>query len=74
MSIFRVQCDYLNGIWTKDHPHPVVEVLAATAKEAAELVCGMKLKTRGHAGQYSAKVWPVGGVRDAHQIAHFYSA
>jgi len=74
MSIFRVKRDYLNGMWIKNHPNPVVEVMAVDAKNAAEIVCGVPLKTRGHGGEYCAKVWPLGGVRHAHQIAHFYSA
>jgi len=40
MSIFRVKRDYLNGMWIKNHPNPVVEVMAVDAKNAAEIVCG----------------------------------
>jgi hypothetical protein len=71
MKTFRVKLDYVDGKWIKNHPRPVVEVLAATAKEAAELACGETLRSKG---RYRAQVWPLGGVRHAHQISHFYSA
>ena len=74
MTVFRVKRDYLNGKWIENHPNPVIEVRASNAKEAAEFACGTTLKTRGHAGEYRAKVWPLGGVRYAHEIAHFYTA
>jgi hypothetical protein len=74
MPVFNVKVDYDCGKWVKDHPRPVVEVLAASAKDAAELVCGVELRSKGHANEYRAQVWPLGGVRHAHQIAHFYSA
>lgn len=73
MKTFRVKLDYVDGKWVKNHPRPVVEVLAATAKEAAELACGETLRSKGRAGEYRAQVWPFGGVRHAHQISHFYS-
>ena len=74
MKMFRVKVDYAGGKWVKNHPQPVVEVLASNAKEAAELACGATLRSKGRAGEYRAQVWPLGGVRHAHQIAHFYSA
>jgi hypothetical protein len=74
MTAYKVKVDYFGGRWVKDHPHPVVEVLAGNAKEAAESACGMALRTKGRAAQYCAQVWPLGGVRHAHQIAPFYSA
>jgi phosphoglycerate dehydrogenase-like enzyme len=74
MTVFRVKVDYVRGKWLKNHPYPVVEVLASNAKEAAELVCGMALRDKGRACEYRAQVWPLGGVRQAHEIAHFYSA
>lgn len=74
MTVFRVKLDYVDGKWIKNHPHPIVEVRTATAKEAAELACGAILRSKGPAGEYRAQVWPLGGVRNPHQIAHFYSA
>jgi hypothetical protein len=74
MTVFRVKVDYVGGKWAKDHPCPIVEVLAFNAKEAAEFACGMALRNKGRACQYRAQVWPLGGVRHAHEIAHFYSA
>jgi hypothetical protein len=73
MTIFKVKVDYAGGKWVKDHPHPVVEVLASNPKEAAELACGTVLRDKGKACEYRAQVWPLGGVRYAHEIAHFYS-
>jgi hypothetical protein len=74
MQLFRVKRDYDGGKWVKNHPHPVVEVFAASAREAAELVCGGSLRDKGRACEYRAQVWPLGGVRYANEIAHFYSA
>ncbi len=74
MSIFKVKVDYAVGMWVKDHPHPVVEVPASNAKDAAEFVCGIRLKNTGSVYEYRAQVWPLGGVRRAHEISHFYSA
>jgi len=68
-----VRIAYANGKWVKNHPHPVVEVVASNAKAAAELVCGVMLRNKGHLHEYRAQVWPVGGVRHAHEISHFYS-
>jgi hypothetical protein len=74
MQFFRVKRDYDGGKWIKAHFHPVVEVRATTAKEAAELVCGVSLREKGRPGEYRAQVWPSGGVQHARQISHFYSA
>jgi hypothetical protein len=60
MQIFRVKRDYERGLWLKDHPHPVIDIFAANVKEAAERVCGTTLKDQGRAGEYRAKVWPLG--------------
>ena len=30
---YKVKVDYFGGRWVKDHPHPVVEVLAGNAKK-----------------------------------------
>lgn len=73
MQTFRVKHDYERGKWIKNYPVPVIEIRAPSAQEAAERVCGTRLRTKGHAGQYRAKVWPLGGVRRGHEIAHFYS-
>lgn len=72
MPIYRVKQDYNHGKWIKDHPNPIVEVRAANEQEAAETVCGMKLRDKGSAAQYCAQVWPLGGARQPHEIAHFY--
>jgi hypothetical protein len=72
MAIFRVKVDYDHGKHIPDCPQPIVEVLAANAQEAAELACGVPLRRTGRAGQYRAQVWPLGGVRHAHEISHFY--
>jgi hypothetical protein len=74
MPNFNVKRDYDHGLWIADHPHPIVEIDAPDAKTAAEMVCGTELRENGQAGSYRAQVWPLGGVRYAHQIAHFYSA
>jgi hypothetical protein len=73
MQIFRVKHDYERGMWIENHPRPVIDILAANAKEAAERVCGTPLRNKGRPGEYRAKVWPFGGVKHAHEIAHFYS-
>src|SRR5262245_41868337 len=74
MQIFKVKVDYDRGKWVRNHPNPVVEVHAPGAREAAELACGMPLSESGNMHQYRAQVWPLGGVRYAHEIAHFYFA
>ena len=58
MTVFKVKVDYDCGKWIKEHPRPIVEVLAANAKEAAEIACGTKLRSEGHATEYRAQVWP----------------
>ncbi len=73
MTLFRVKVDYEHGKWIKNHSRPVVDVLASDAKEAAEFACGTKLLNRGRPNQYRAQVWPSGGVRNAREIAHFFS-
>jgi hypothetical protein len=73
MSIYKVKRDYEGGMWVKDHPNPVVEVRAANADEAAKLVLGKELHRKGTQDQYCAQAWPLGGVRRADEIAHFYS-
>jgi hypothetical protein len=73
MRIFRVKVDYVQGRWDPNHPNPIVEVLASDAKEAAESACGRSLRAHGRLGEYCAQVWPVGGVRRASEIAHFFS-
>ena len=73
MAIFKVKVDYADGKWVKNHPRPVVEVCACNAKEAAQLALGETLTdTKGP--EYRAQVWPLGGVRRADEITHFYSA
>jgi hypothetical protein len=74
MSIYKVKRDYEGGIWVKNHPDPIVEVRASNPDEAVESVFGRRLSRRGRKEQYCAQVWPMGGVRHAHQIEHFYSA
>jgi hypothetical protein len=74
MPIFNVKRDYDHGLWISNHPHPIVEIDAPDAKTAAEIVCGTELRSKGRAGEYRAQVWPLGGVRNAHQIEHFYLA
>jgi hypothetical protein len=73
MRIFRVKRDYERGIWLKDHPNPVIDICAGSAQDAAERVCGTTLRNRGRADEYRAKVWPLGGVRLAREIEHYYS-
>ncbi len=73
MTIFKAKVDYAGGKSVKNHPRPVVEVRASNAKEAAELACGVALRDKGRACEYRAQVWPLGGVRYAHKVAHFYS-
>jgi hypothetical protein len=53
MAIFRVKLDYDGGKWIKNHPHPIVEVFASDAQEAAELACGMPLRRAGRAERWS---------------------
>jgi len=72
MTLFRVKVDYAEGVWVKDHPHPIVEVLATSAKAAAELACGTTLRDSGHPSKYRAQVWPLGGVRHTREIKRFY--
>jgi hypothetical protein len=74
MAIFKVKVDYAGGKWVPDHPQPIIEVRAANAREAAEFACGVPLRQGARADQYRAQVWPLGGVRHAHEISHFYSA
>ena len=68
MQIFRVKHDYERGMWIENHLRPVTDILAANAKEVAERVCGTTLRNKGRPGEYRAKVWPLGGVKHAHEL------
>jgi hypothetical protein len=73
MGTYKVKRDYVGGVWVKDHPNPVVEVRAANADEAAKAVIGGELRRKGRRDRYCAQVWPLGGVRRAEEIGHFYT-
>jgi hypothetical protein len=73
MQVFRVQHDYDRGVWIKGHPRPIIEISAASAKQAAEQVCEMTLQSKGLPSQLRAKVWPLSGVRHQREIGYFYS-
>jgi hypothetical protein len=48
---------YNMGIWDGREPQTVV---AASAIQAAEQVCGERLRSAGHLGELRAEVWAVG--------------
>jgi len=56
MTQFKVR-RYENAIWDKQEP---LLVEAASAKQAAEKVCGEALISAGTHGKLRAEVWPAG--------------